>query len=72
MLNIIRALNLNINEEEIKHCFKEYDNEISFENFKKLILNEDESDKKSYMGTINNSLAKAMKFKRKMNRHKTH
>ena len=72
MLNIIKALNLNINEEEIKHCFKEYDNEISFENFKKLILNEDENDKKSYMGTINNSLAKTMKFKRKMNRHKTH
>jgi calcium-dependent protein kinase len=72
LINAIKALNLNINEEEIKKCFKEYDNEINYENFKKLILNDDESDKKSYKGELRNSLTNEMKFKRKMNRHKTH
>ena len=72
LINAIKALNLNINEEEIKNCFKEYDNEINYENFKKLILNDDESDKKSYKGELRNSLTKEMTFKRKMNRHKTH
>ena len=72
LMNAIKALNLNINEEEIKKCFKEYDYEINYENFKKLALNNDESDKKSFKGEIRNSLTKEMTFKRKMNRHKTH
>ena len=70
--NAIKALNLNINEEEIKECFKEYDNEINYENFKKLVLNEDESDKKSFKGELRNSLSKEIRIKRKMSRHKTH
>ena len=71
LLNAVKALNLNINEEAIKNCFKEYDNEISFEDFKKLILN-DESDKKSYAGELKLSLNKNNNFKRKMSKHKTH
>ena len=71
LLNAVKALNLNINEEAIKNCFKEYDNEINFEDFKKLILN-DESDKKSYAGELKLSLSTNTKFKRKMAKHKTH
>ena len=70
LMNAIKALNLNINEEEIKLCFKEFDDEINFEYFKKLILNEE--DKKSYAGEINNSLSKDINFKRGMTKHKTH
>ena len=71
LLNAMKALNLNINEEEIKKCFKEYHNEIDLEYFKKLIVN-DESDKKSYTEELKNPLSKTIKFKRKMNKHKTH
>ena len=71
LLNAVKALNLNINEEEIKNCFKEYHNEIDLEYFKKLILN-DESDKKSYTEELRNPLSKTIEFKRKMNKHKTH
>ena len=67
----MKALNLNINEEEIKKCFKEYHNEIDLEYFKKLILN-DESDKKSFTEELKNPLSKNEIFKRKMNKHKTH
>ena len=70
LMNAIKALNLNINEEEIKLCFKEFDDEINFEYFKKLILNEE--DKKSYAGEINNSLPKDINFKRGKTKHKTH
>ena len=70
LMNAIKALSLNINEEEIKLCFKEFDDEINFEYFKKLILNED--DKKSYAGEINNSLPKDINFKRGKTKHKTH
>ena len=70
-MNAIKALSLNINVEEIKICFKEYDDEINFEYFKKLILNDDE-DKKSYAGYINNKLSKNMNIKRVMSKHKTH
>ena len=71
LMNAIKALSLNINVEEIKICFKEYDDEINFEYFKKLILNDDE-DKKSYAGYINNKLYKNMNIKRVMSKHKTH
>ena len=40
-----KALNLNINEDEIKKCFEEYDEEINFETFKKLILEPELEDK---------------------------
>ena len=71
LMNAARALNLNINEEEIKKCFQEYDNEISFEDFKKLILNDD-IDKKSYGGEMRHIVNKDLKFKRNMTKHKTH
>ena len=70
LMNAIKALSLNINEEEIKICFKEFDDEIDFEYFKKLILNEE--DKKSYAGEINNALPKDINFKRATTKHKTH
>ena len=45
LVNASKALNLNINEEEIKKCIKEVNEEIDFENFKKLILDEENEDK---------------------------
>ena len=45
LVNASKALNLNINEEEIKKCIKEVNDEIDFENFKKLILDEENEDK---------------------------
>ena len=42
-----KALNLNINESEIKKCFEQYDEEINFEKFKKLIL-EPELEEKTF------------------------
>ena len=71
LLNAEKALNLNINEVEIKQCFKEYDNEINFEEFKKLILNDD-IDKKSYAGEIKQKLTTETKFQRRKNKLKTH
>ena len=71
LLNAVKALNLNINEGEIKQCFKEYDNEINFEEFKKLILNDD-IDKKSYVGEIKQKLSNETKFQRRKNKLKTH
>lgn len=70
LMNAVRALNLNINEGEIKKCFQHYDNEISFEEFKKLILNDD-IDKKSYAEDMRH-LNKDLKYKRSLARHKTH
>ena len=69
LMNATKALNLDISEEEIKLCLKEFDDEINFEYFKKLILNEE--DKKSYAGEINNSLPKDI-IKRSKAKHKTH
>ena len=40
-----KALNLNINENEIKKCFEQYNEEINFETFKKLILESELEDK---------------------------
>ena len=40
-----KALNLNINEDEIKKCFEQYHEEINFETFKKLILEPELEDK---------------------------
>ena len=45
MYNAAKALNLNINEAEIKKCFEKYDEEIDFETFKKLILDSENEDK---------------------------
>ena len=38
MLNAVKALNLNINENDIKNCFEKYNEEIDFETFKKIIF----------------------------------
>jgi calcium-dependent protein kinase len=45
LYNAAKALNLNINESEIKKCFEKYDEEIDFETFKKLILDSELEDK---------------------------
>ena len=39
-------MNLNINENEIKKCFEQYNEEINFETLKKLILEPEQEDKK--------------------------
>ena len=46
MSNAVKALNLNINENELKNCFKQFNEELKFEDFKKIIV-EDEKDEKS-------------------------
>ena len=43
--NAAKALNLSINENEIKKCFEKYNEEIDFETFKKLIMNSEEESK---------------------------
>ena len=45
LYNAAKALNLNINESEIKKCFEKYNEEIDFETFKKLILDAELEDK---------------------------
>ncbi len=45
LCNAAKALNLNINENEIKKCFEQYKEEINFEEFKKLILESELEDK---------------------------
>ena len=72
LINAVKALNLNINEKEIKKCFNELDNEIDLEDFKKLILN-DENDRKSLNQEMRrHSLTKTLQYKRSMTKHKTH
>ena len=46
-----KALNLNIDESEIKKCFEKYNEEIDFETFKKLILDSEQEDKNFKEGT---------------------
>ena len=46
MNNVVKALNLNIDEPELKKCFKEFNEELKFEDFKKIIMG-DEKDEKS-------------------------
>jgi serine/threonine protein kinase len=45
LYNAAKALNLNINESEIKKCFEKYKEEIDFETFKKMILDSELEDK---------------------------
>ena len=46
LYNAAKALNLNINENEIKKCFEKYNEEIDFETFKKLIMSSEDEDKR--------------------------
>jgi calcium-dependent protein kinase len=53
LISAAKALNLNINENEIKKCFEQYNEEINFETFKKLILEpelEDKNFKEEHVG----------------------
>ena len=73
--NAAKALNLNINKEGIKNCFKKYSGYISLEKFEKLILDEMPESRKSeqlceqlqFMPTIanENKLKKNSQLKRK-------
>ena len=45
MLNAVKALNLNINENDIKNCFEKYDEKIDFETFKKIIFDYESENK---------------------------
>jgi calcium-dependent protein kinase len=55
LYNAAKALNLNINESEIKKCFEKYDEAIDFETFKKLILESELEDKNFKEGTVERS-----------------
>ena len=53
LLSAAKALNLNVNQDEIKKCFEQYNEEINFETFKKLILEpelEDKNFKEEHVG----------------------
>ena len=71
--NAAKALNLNINKERIKHCFKKLNGYISLEKFQKLILDDDSEEKMSdsinYMPTISNG--GKLKKKHTLTRKKT-
>ena len=67
----VKALNLNINEKEMKECFKLYDKEIKFEDFKKLILDAEKEDK-IYKESYRESSVSVKKYKRSNSKHKTH
>ena len=45
LLSAAKALNLNVNQDELKKCFEQYNEEINFETFKKLILEPELEDK---------------------------
>ena len=68
MYNAAKALNLNINENELKKCFEKYDEEINFETFKKLILDSEMEDKnfKEGIGNVERS-----ESRRRSNRRRT-
>jgi calcium-dependent protein kinase len=68
--NAGKALNLNLNEKEIKECFNTYDNEINIDKFKKLIL-DTSNDKKSYNMEFKRVLTTSTRFERKSMKHKT-
>ena len=59
--NAAKALNLNINENEIKKCFEKYDEEIDFETFKKLIMNSEEENKNMSIKKKNSKQLKPVK-----------
>jgi calcium-dependent protein kinase len=63
--NITKALNLKIKEKEIKKCFEELNGKIYFEEFKKLILDEEKDEHKE------NFLIKNKKYRRSISKHTT-
>ena len=65
----VKALNLNINEKEMKECFKLYDKEIKFEDFKKLILEDEQKDK--LYKSCRESSHNVDKYKRNLSKHLT-
>ena len=67
MYNAAKALNLNINESEIKKCFEKYDEEIDFETFKKLILDSENEDKNIKEGDRDNLKRKSSRRINKYN-----
>ena len=57
MYNVLKALNLVIDEEELKNCFKEYNEELKFEDFKKLIMGDEKDDKINKEITMDGEMA---------------
>lgn len=45
MRNAVKALKLNIDENELKNCFKQFNEEIKFEDFKKIIVGDEKDEK---------------------------
>ncbi len=67
LYNAAKALNLNINESEIKQCFEKLNKEIDFETFKKLILDSELEDK----NFKENEKFERSNVKRRSNRRRT-
>ena len=60
--NVAKALNLKIDSEKLKMCFQKYNDELKFEEFKKLILGDEEKeDKLTKDSTKNGGLSAAKK-----------
>ena len=61
--NVAKALNLKIDSEKLKMCFQKYNDELKFEEFKKLILGDEEKeDKLTKDSTKNGGLSAAKKM----------
>ena len=57
MNNAVKALNLFINEDELKKCFKEFNEELKFEDFKKIIMGDEKDDKSNKEMTMDPEVA---------------
>ena len=56
ILNAVKALNLNVNENDIKKCLEQYNEEIDFNTFKKMIFDyEEKNANKTSKFTSNNN-----------------
>ena len=71
MNKAVKALNLNIDETEMRKCFSKFDQEINFEDFKKLILEGEEEDR-NYKETFKDEKDILVRYSsRNVMKHKT-
>ena len=71
MNQAVKALNLNIDENEMRKCFNKFDQELNFEDFKKLILEGEEADK-NYKETFKDDKDILVRYSsRNVMKHKT-
>ena len=77
MSKAAKALNLNIDETELKKCFKKFDEELKFEDFRKIILGDEEKEEKldkesTKLGGINSLHTKKIEHNKEFFKSKTY